>query len=71
MTQTANESYYAKTRGDSTFWLVEYGYRRQMASMDQVYGEGLKPVRTLSQDKMDAIPTEKPKRKKADEAQVE
>jgi len=66
MTQTANESYYAKTRGDSTFWLVEYGYRRQMASMDQVYGEGLKPVRTLSTDEMDAIPTSKPKRGKRD-----
>ena len=32
--------------------------------MDQVYGEGLKPVRTLSQDEMDAIPTSKPKRGK-------
>ena len=34
--------------------------------MDQVYGEGLKPVRTLSTDEMDAIPTSKPKRGKRD-----
>jgi len=47
-----------------TIWMVQNGYRRRMLSMDQVYGEGLKPVRTLSQDEMDAIPTSKPKRGK-------
>ena len=53
---TDYDNIYIKTSDDPAFWMVIDGKRYKLNSMNAVYQTGLLPVKTISQDELDAIP---------------
>ena len=50
------EGCYVKLAEDATFWLVEAGERRAMASAEEMLGNGLRMVVTVTAEELEAIP---------------
>ena len=50
------EGCYVKLAEDATFWLVEDGERRAMASAEEMLGNGLRMVVTVTAEELEAIP---------------
>ena len=50
------EGCYVKLAEDATFWLVEDGERRAMASAEEMLRNGLRMVVTVTADELEAIP---------------
>lgn len=62
---SAFDGLYVKTADSPVLWLVENGERRAMASMDEVYENGLRPVATVSADELESIPVVGKKKKRS------
>ena len=50
------EGCYVKLAEDATFWLVEDGERRAMASAEEMLRNGLRMVVTVTAEELEAIP---------------
>lgn len=47
---------YVRCHQKATFWAVDKGKRREMASMDNVYELGLRRIRVISEAELNKIP---------------
>ena len=62
------DGYYVKLANSPAHWAVDDGERREVANQQEIFEIGLRKVRTISQEQMDAIPVRgehESKRKKA------